>query len=223
MIVFLPYVLACPCQANNSSGNKNTTISLASVTAVAIVKTSIWTNRNRGFKRPTKSLRKCVLQKVLSTYVPPELNEFNHQTESRRRKLKDLCDPKEAVERRKRDKKNAERKRTPENKQKPRRKCKSWKTKRKLQSECKIQKTKRKLQSEYKSQKTKRKLRIECKSLKTKRKMRSESKKNEKNCIENTRSKKKKEKNANGKHKKYTDNLSNKIRSLSVRMKLTRK
>ena len=59
--------------------------------------------------------------------MPPELNEVNHGTQSRRRKLKDLCNPEEAVRgKQKRIKntsqesreKHAARMRTPENKEK---------------------------------------------------------------------------------------------------------
>jgi len=68
-----------------------------------------------------------VLQKVLSMYVPPELNEANHRTHARKRKLKDLCDPKEADSRKQKRtkttsqgsrKKHAARMSTSENKKK---------------------------------------------------------------------------------------------------------
>ena len=67
----------------------------------------------------------CVAKGV--EYVPPELNEVTHRTRSRRRKLKDLCDPEEAdCRKQKRTKttsqgsreKHAARMRTPENKEK---------------------------------------------------------------------------------------------------------
>ena len=57
-------------------------------------------------------------------YVPPELNEDDHHTRTRRRKLKDLCDPEEATRKQQKQiqmvsqdsqKKDDARKRTPDN------------------------------------------------------------------------------------------------------------
>ena len=66
----------------------------------------------------------CVTKGV--EHVPPELNEVNHRTQSRRRKLKDLCDPEEASRRKQKrikttpqesQEKHAARMRIPKNKE----------------------------------------------------------------------------------------------------------
>ena len=113
---------------NNEFGSAQGPTQIISVRC-AIVKTSIRTNRNKRFKKTEQELEKMCIEKGVK-YVHPELNEVDHRTQSRRRNVKDLCGPKEAVKRRTKhaavmrtqenQKKDAERRRTPENPKKMR-------------------------------------------------------------------------------------------------------
>ena len=124
VLVCLRYALASPGEANIGGGNKNIVKSLATATAVSI--TGILAKRTKRFKKTEQELEEMCVAKGVE-YVPPELNEVTHRTRSRRRKLKDLCDPEEAdCRNQKRTKttsqgsreKHAARMRTPEKKEK---------------------------------------------------------------------------------------------------------
>merc|ERR1711966_218003 len=126
VLICLPYALASPGQTNVGVGNRNTAIALIATTAVAIAETKILAKRTKRFKKTEQELEEMCVAKGVE-YVPPELNEVTHRTRSRRRKLKDLCDPEEAdCRKQKRTKttsqgsreKHAARMRTPENKEK---------------------------------------------------------------------------------------------------------
>ena len=82
-------------QTNDGGGNRNTAIALIATTAVAIAETKILSKRTKRFKKTEQELEEMCVAKGVE-YVPPELNEANHRTQARRRKLRDLCDPEEA-------------------------------------------------------------------------------------------------------------------------------
>ena len=54
----------------------------------------IWANRTKCFKKIKQELEEMCVAKCVK-YMPSELNEVDHRTRYRRRKLKDLCDPSE--------------------------------------------------------------------------------------------------------------------------------
>ena len=132
VLMMLPCTTASPGQFNTNCGNKNTNMTLAVTSAVAVASkmnvgsqkhTTIsyvsklngnnLARRNIRFKKSEKELEKICFSNGV-TYEPPKEKETDRQTRNRRKRLDELCSPSNKI---KAKQKEAKRRRNPEARQ----------------------------------------------------------------------------------------------------------